>query len=95
MIAYKIKSINNKTGKVTYLYEEGDGRKHYKVTKKKDAMLTLSIVKNQMWDLDEFDNPDIDTSIYGEPDHLYWRRGKKDTENTWAIDTVFIKEDRL
>ena len=95
MIAYKIKSIKNKTGKVTYLYEEGDGRKHYTVTKKKDAMLTLSIVKNQMWDLDEFDNPDIDPSIYGEPDHLYWRRGKKDTENTWAIDTVFIKEDRL
>ena len=95
MIAYKIKSINNKTGKVTYLYEEGDGRKHYTVTKKKDAMLTLSIVKNQMWDLDEFDNPDIDPSIYGEPDHLYWRRCKKDTENTWAIDTVFIKEDRL
>ena len=95
MIAYKIKSINNKTGKVTYLYEEGDGRKHYTVTKKKDAMLTLSIVKNQMWDLDEFDNPDIDPSIYSEPDHLYWRRGKKDTENTWAIDTVFIKEDRL
>ena len=95
MIAYKIKSINNTTGKVTYLYEEGDGRKHYTVTKKKDAMLTLSIVKNQMWDLDEFDNPDIDPSIYGEPDHLYWRRGKKDTENTWAIDTVFIKEDRV
>ena len=95
MIAYKIKSINNTTGKVRYLYEEGDGRKHYTVTKKKDAMHTLSIVKNQMWDLDEFDNPDIDPSIYGEPDHLYWRRGKKDTENTWAIDTVFIKEDRL
>ena len=33
--------------------------------------------------------------MYGEPDHLYWRRGKKDTENTLAIDTVFIKEDRL
>ena len=95
MIAYKIKSINNKTGKVRYLYEEGNGRKHYTVTKKKDAILTLSIVKNQMWDLDEFDNPDIDPSIYGEPDHLYWRRGKKDTENTWAIDTVFIKEDKL
>ena len=95
MIAYKIKSINNTTGKVRYLYEEGDGRKHYTVTKKKDAMHTLSIVKNQMWDLDEFDNPDIDPSIYGEPDHLYWKRGKKDTENTWAIDTVFIKEDRV
>ena len=37
MIAYKIKSINNKTGKVTYLYEEGDGRKHYTVTKKKEG----------------------------------------------------------
>ena len=95
MIAYKIKSINNTTGKVTYLYEEGDGRKHYTVTKKKDAMHTLSIVKNQMWDLDEFDNPDIDPSIYGEPDHLYWKRDTKDTENTWAIDTVFIKEDRV
>ena len=82
MIAYKIKSINNTTGKVTYLYEEGDGRKHYTVTKKKDAMHTLSIVKNQMWDLDEFDNPDIDSSIYGEQDQLYWRRGEKDTENT-------------
>ena len=77
------------------MYEEGDGRKHYTVTKKKDAMLTLSIVKNQMWDLDEFDNPDIDPSIYGEPDHLYWKRDTKDTENTWAIDTVFIKEDRV
>ena len=95
MIAYKIKSINNKTGKVRYLYEECDGRKHYTVTKKKDAMLTLSIVKNQMWDLDEFDNPDIDPSIYGEPDHLYWKRDTKDTENTWAIDTVFIKEYRV
>ena len=95
MIAYKIKSINNTTGKVRYLYEEGDGRKHYTVTKKKDAMHTLSIVKNQMWDLDEFDNPDIYPSIYGEPDHLYWKRGEKDTENTWAIDTVFIKEDTV
>ena len=95
MIAYKIKSINNTTGKVRYLYEEGDGRKNYTVTKKKDAMLTLSIVKNQMWDLDEFDNPDIDSTIYDEPDHLYWKRGTKDTENTWAIDTVFIKEDRV
>ena len=95
MIAYKIKSINNTTGKVRYLYEEGDGRKHYTVTKKKDAMHTLSIVKNQMWDLDEFDNPDIDPSIYGEPDHLYWKRDTKDTENTWAIDTVFIKEDTV
>tara|TARA_X000001388_G_scaffold59953_1_gene45307 strand:+ start:249 stop:530 length:282 start_codon:yes stop_codon:yes gene_type:complete len=93
MIAYKIKSIDNTTGKVTYLYEEGDGRKHYTVTKKKDAMLTLSIVKNQMWDLGEFDNPDIDPSIYGDADHLYWRRGKKDTKNTWAIDTVFIRKD--
>ena len=95
MIVYKIKSINNTTGKVTYLYEEGDSRKHYTVTKKKDAMHTLSIVKNQMWDLDEFDNPDIDPSIYGDADHLYWKRGTKDTENTWAIDTVFIKEDRV
>ena len=43
----------------------------------------------------EFDNPDIDPSIYGEPDHLYWKRGEKDTENTWAIDTVFIKEDTV
>ena len=95
MIKYKIKSINNTTGKVTYLYEEGDGRKHYTVTKKKDAMHTLSIVKNQLWDLDEFDNPDIDPSIYGDTDHLYWRRGEKDTENTWSIDTVFIKENRV
>jgi hypothetical protein len=92
MIAYKIKSINNKTGKVTYLYEEGDGRKHYTVTKKKDAMRTLNIVKNQMWDLDEFDTPD---DWLSEPDHLYWKRGTKDTENTWAIDTVFIEEDRV
>ena len=95
MIAYKIKSINNTTGKVTYLYEEGDGRKHYIVTKKKDALTILTQVKNQLFDLDEFDNPDIDTSIYGLHNHLYWRRGKKDTENTWAIDTVFIKEDRV
>ena len=92
MIAYKIKSINNTTGKVRYLYEECDGRKHYTVTKKKDAMHTLSIVKNQMWDLDECDTPD---DWLSEPDHLYWKRGTKDTENTWAIDTVFIKEDRV
>ena len=41
MIAYKIKAMDNKTGKVRYLYEDGDGRKHYIAYTKKNAEFAL------------------------------------------------------
>jgi len=93
MIAYKVKGINNTTGKVSYLFSNDDRRRHFVVRRKYEAEEARYGVQNQLWDLEEDDIPEIDPSIYGDSNHLYWRRGKKDKETTWTIDTVFIKKE--
>ena len=81
MIAYKVKGINNTTGKVSYLFSNDDRRRHFVVRRKYEAEEARYGVQNQLWDLEEDDIPEINP------------RGKKDKETTWTIDTVFIKKE--
>ena len=90
MIGYKIKAMDNKTGEVRYLMDELDGRKHYIADSKRDAKFALKTARYNLWDED---------NIYGTNGIMYspiYNRkfSRKDMENTWSIDTVWIKDNK-
>ena len=98
MIAYKIKGMDNKTGKVRYLYEDGDGRKHYIAYTKKDAKFALKTARYKLWDIFDNNYETMRPTLFYETMHtpVYNRKlSEKDKKSTWSIDTVFIGVDHV
>tara|TARA_R100000750_G_scaffold62863_1_gene58626 strand:- start:1217 stop:1492 length:276 start_codon:yes stop_codon:yes gene_type:complete len=89
MIAYKIKGMDNKTGKVRYLYEDGDGRKHYIAYTKKDAKFALKTARYKLWDIFDNNYETMHTPVYNR------KLSEKDKKSTWSIDTVFMGVDHV